>query len=111
MYGYSPTGGNVDKGVAGIDWTNNTATNGYVIYDTAGALFPSRLLCYSLRVAWVVLGCSGEIGQEKGKFFGKVACPRDGLRRAPVTHHNDNKQESCVRQGSCFVIPAGTVCR
>lgn len=40
MYGYSPTGGNVDKGVAGIDWTNNTATNGYVIYDTAVAPVP-----------------------------------------------------------------------
>ncbi len=75
------------------------------------ALSPSHLLCSSLRVAWAVLGCSGEIGQKKGKFFGKAACPRGGLRRAPVTHHNDNKQESCVRQGSCFVIPTGTVCR
>ena len=51
MYGYSPTGGGVDPGKPGIDWTNDTSTNGYIITDTAHLpLWP--FLFRPLRCSW-----------------------------------------------------------
>jgi hypothetical protein len=47
MYGYSANGGNADSGVPGIDWTNNTATNGYVIDDTAPVPIPPSLFLFA----------------------------------------------------------------